>query len=264
MTALQPKPTPAADSAHALPRLLAVASGKGGVGKTWFSIALAHTLARQGHRVLLFDGDLGLANIDVQLGLQSDCDLGRYAEGSVALHDLVTGYKAGGFDVIVGRSGVRKLAALDGKRLQTLAFELRALAAEYDTVILDLGAGIGAQVRSLAALAELQLVITTDEPTALTDAYAYIKLTRQQSAQARLAAVINMAATKREGDRTFGTLFKACQNFLRFDLKLAGIVRRDPRVREAIKAQTPSTLRSPNGVASEDVEALALNLQVPA
>jgi flagellar biosynthesis protein FlhG len=261
MSVLKPKPVPAHDSAGALPRIMAVASGKGGVGKTWFSIALAHTLARQGERVLLFDGDLGLANVDVQLGIQSNVDLGRFADEKTSLHELVVGFPDGGFDVILGRSGMKKLLALGGRRMQQLAFELRALAAEYDAIILDLGAGIGHHVRALAALAELQLVIATDEPTALTDAYAYIKLTRAAAPDTRFAAVVNMAASRREGDRTYGTLRKVCRSFLQFDLPLAGIVRRDARVREAIKAQTPSTLRSPNGAASEDVESLASNLR---
>jgi flagellar biosynthesis protein FlhG len=112
-------------------------------------------------------------------------------------------------------------------------------------------------VRTLAAAAALQLVLATDEPTALTDAYALIKLTRQAEPAARLAAVINMAASRREGDRTYGTLLKACQNFLQFDLPLAGVIRRDPRVRDAVKAQMPSTLRSPSSPAAEDVAQLA-------
>src|SRR3546814_8298717 len=108
--------------------MLAVASGKGGVGKTWLSVTLAQALARSGKRVLLFDGDLGLANVDIQLGLQPRNDLGGVLDGSYALTDAVAAYPGGGFDVIAGRSGTGSLANISAARLQQLMAELVALA----------------------------------------------------------------------------------------------------------------------------------------
>src|SRR3546814_10651946 len=113
--------------------MLAVASGKGGVGKTWLSVTLAQALARSGKRVLLFDGDLGLANVDIQLGLQPRNDLGGVLDGSYALKDAVAAYPGGGFDVIAGRSGTGSLANISAARLQQLMAALVALRSEEHT-----------------------------------------------------------------------------------------------------------------------------------
>src|SRR5438552_1285509 len=116
--------------------VVAVASGKGGVGKTWFAITLAHAFARSGQRALLFDGDLGLANVDIQLGLMPERDLGGVIAGRITLAQATTRYADGGFDIIAGRSGNGSLATLPGQRLTQLRSELVALAASYDQVVL--------------------------------------------------------------------------------------------------------------------------------
>jgi flagellar biosynthesis protein FlhG len=241
-------------------RVVAVASGKGGVGKTWFSITLAHALARAGQRTLLFDGDLGLANVDIQLGLTPTRDLGAVLSGQATLGQVATPFADGGFDIIAGRSGSGGLANLPQQRLSALGEELTALARRYDRTIVDLGAGLERPVRYLASVAGTTLVVTTDEPTALTDAYAFIKVTNQESPGARLGVVVNLAATKRDGERTYGTLLKACKGFLKIEPPLYGIVRRDQKVRETIRHQTPLLTRYPNSEAAQDVEAVAKRL----
>ena len=120
-------------------QLIAVASGKGGVGKTWLSISLAQAMAHLDRRVLLFDGDLGLANVDIQLGLNPERDLGEVLAGRRDLEAVTLACAAGGFDVVAGRSGSGSLANLPGDKLEHLAAELRRQAAGYDRVILDLG-----------------------------------------------------------------------------------------------------------------------------
>src|ERR1700748_3695831 len=127
-------------------RLLAVASGKGGVGKTFFSITLSHALARRSLRTLLFDGDLGLANIDIQLGLMPQYDLGSVISGKLSLNQAAMKYDAGGFDVIAGRSGSGSLANIPLSRLQILGEDLGLVAARYDRIVLDLGAGVAKSV----------------------------------------------------------------------------------------------------------------------
>src|SRR3954468_8796614 len=119
-------------------RLIAVASGKGGVGKTFFSITLTHALARRGQRALLFDGDLGLANIDIQLGLMPQYDLGSVIAGKLSLNQAAMQYEPGGFDVIAGRSGSGTLANIPLSRLQIMGEDLALMASRYDRVILDL------------------------------------------------------------------------------------------------------------------------------
>ncbi|MBL8691906.1 MAG: MinD/ParA family protein [Rhodospirillaceae bacterium] len=234
--------------------VVAVASGKGGVGKTWFSITLSHALARAGRKTLLFDGDLGLANVDIQLGLTPDRDLGGVITGRIGLMQAATRYEEGGFDIVAGRSGTGSLATLPAQRLAQLGSEIVDVAKQYDQVVLDLGAGLDRTVRVLAASAGTTLVITTPEPTALTDAYAYIKVTHADEPTADLRVIVNMATNAAEGQRTYGTLLKACQGFLKISPPLAGIIRRDKKVAECIRRQSPLLTKFPSSDAAQDIE----------
>ena len=238
-------------------KLIAVASGKGGVGKTWFSITLSHALALAGKKVLLFDGDLGLANIDVQLGLMAKRDLNDVIEGNLSMENVVQRYEDGGFDVIAGRSGHGSLSSLPLPRLNDIIEQLRGLLPKYDAIIIDLGAGIDRTVRFMAAAADAAFVVTNDEPTALTDAYAFIKVSHMAGHSSNLHVVVNMTGSEKEGMATYGTLLKASKNFLKISPPLAGIVRQDKKVREAIRAQVPFLTRSRNTETAEDVEKIA-------
>lgn len=240
--------------------LLAVASGKGGVGKTWFSISLAHALAKMGKRVLLFDGDLGLANVDVQLGLMPKRDLNDVIRGRLSIDKVIQPFEEGGFDIIAGRSGQASLSALPSQRLTVLRDQLLDAAGQYDVVIADLGAGVDRTVRMFAATATSTVLITTDEPTSLTDAYAFIKLGNAAGMARNTSIVVNMAPSYAEGEKTYKTLLKACENFLRLSPPLAGTVRADSKVKDSIRNQTPLLIRSPNADAAEDITAIAKEL----
>jgi len=243
--------------------VIAIASGKGGVGKTWFAITLAHALARSGRRVLLFDGDLGLANVDIQLGLMPAHDIASVIAGRVALADAVLRHESG-FAILAGRSGSGALAGLDAAALEGMLVALRDAACEYDHIVLDLGAGIDRTTRRLGRFADLLLVLATEEPTSLTDAYAVLKLhhtdggTDVTKSEARI--VVNQASTALAGERTYATLARACAAFLGHTPKLAGIIRRDDRVRDAIRRQTLLLQRHPNAPAAADVERLVEGL----
>lgn len=237
--------------------LIAIASGKGGVGKTWFSVTLAHALAKSGKKVLLFDGDLGLANVDVQLGLMPKRDLNDVIRGRLGLDRVVQTFEEGKFDIIAGRSGQASLSALPSQRLALLRDQLLEVAAQYDVVIADLGAGVDRTVRMFSASAASTLLVTTDEPTALTDAYAFIKLGNAAGVSRNINIVINMASSISEGEKTYKTLLKACENFLRLSPPLMGLVRQDSRVKDCIRAQTPILNRTPNADAAMDVEKIA-------
>lgn len=240
--------------------IVAVASGKGGVGKTWFSITLANAMARAGRKVLLFDGDLGLANVDIQLGLMPKTDLGSVVAGRLTLNQALVNYADGGFDIIAGRSGSGTLANIPLSRLQMLGEDLVLLSNSYDKVVVDLGAGVEKTTRNFATQAGTILVVTTDEPTSLTDAYAFIKVTQMERPGSDMRIVVNMANSTREGERIYNTLLKACEGFLKISPPLAGVIRRDIKVREAIRNQTPILIRSPNSEAAADVEALVERL----
>jgi flagellar biosynthesis protein FlhG len=239
--------------------IIAVASGKGGVGKTWFSITLAHALALAGRKSLLFDGDLGLANVDVQLGCTPHRDLSSVVSGEIGLAQAVASHPCG-FDIIAGRSGSGNLASMSPTRLLELRAELGKFSQNYDWVVLDLGAGIERTVRILTGQARACLVITTDEPTAITDAYAYIKVTALDRLAEGIQIVVNMVSNQREGERTYGTLLRACREFLKLEPPLAGIIRRDDHVKESIRRQVALLTRFPNSPAAVDVEQIARHI----
>ncbi|MBC8445406.1 MAG: cobyrinic acid a,c-diamide synthase, partial [Rhodospirillaceae bacterium] len=212
-------------------------------------------------RALLFDGDLALANLDIQLGLMPKHDLGSVIAGRLTLNQAVLTYEEGNFDIVAGRSGSGGLANIPVSRLQVLGDDLGLLSAAYDKVIIDLGAGVERTVRQLTQSVGTCIVVATDEPTSLTDAYAFIKVTHMERPGADLRIVINMANSTREGERTYNTLLKACEGFLKISPPLLGVIRRDNKVREAIKSQSSILTRFPNSEAATDVEQIAEKLK---
>ena len=265
-----PKPT-AQRSPPKTPNLLVVASGKGGVGKTFISITLAHSLVMAGKRVLLFDGDLGLANIDVQLGIMPAYDLGNVIAGQIALEDAICSYQgtsaaetktAVDFHILAGKSGSGSLGSLSAAELKGLIQGLISLSGQYDYLIVDLPAGIDTAVTKLTLESENVFVVLTDEPTSLTDAYAYIKVIARHDPKTNFHIIVNQAPSKSEGQRTFASLANACRNFLSIELKLAGLVHRDSHVKQAIRHQTPILQRSPDSPAAKDVCKIAKTIAI--
>ncbi|MFC0570528.1 MAG: AAA family ATPase [Gluconobacter japonicus] len=250
-------------SASCRTRIIAVASGKGGVGKTWLSISLAQVLASSGYKVLILDGDFGLANVDIQLGLVPTHDVVDILSGDVTIKDGVQHFCGGigktaySFDVLAGRSGVSAVSGMNRDALDKLLLSLR-LARQYDFILVDLCAGIDPITRHLAAIADQLLAVTTDEPTALADVYAIMKLylrdrRRVGGDDMHCQLVINQASSHRSGVQTYEKLLQACRFFLKWEPQLAGTVRKDSRVSAAIRMQSSLLENFPTSPAAVDV-----------
>ncbi|WP_339860548.1 MinD/ParA family protein [Paremcibacter congregatus] len=245
-------------------QIITIASGKGGVGKTWVSTTLCHLLASEGKKILLFDGDLGLANVDIQLGLLPEADLGQVLSGAITLDQAITRYDSNGgkrgFDIISGQSGSGSLASIRKERLEDLNQDLVALSKQYDLTFLDLGAGVESSVMTLCETADRIVVVVTSDPTSLTDAYAFIKMNHMRNPAMKLGIIVNMVEDRHEGQKTFATLKKVCENFLRFTPEYLGSVRRDKHVVDAIRHQKPLLQRHPVSRAGEDIAEIAKKL----
>ncbi|MCP4923831.1 MAG: MinD/ParA family protein [bacterium] len=238
-----------------------IASGKGGVGKTWLSATLGHALCQGQEKVLLFDADLGLANLDIQLGLTPKCDLSTVIAGKASFKEaIVTVPNTKGLAVLAGQSGGGSLASLGPAQLAYIRQSIGQLGQEYDHVLMDLGAGIGGTVRALSPVARHCIVVLTPEPTSLADAYAFLKVTRRHCPEMDLVVVVNQVDSKREGQQVFDTLSTVCQKFLGFQPKLLGFVRRDRHVSDAIRAQAPYLTQYPATPTADDVIELAATL----
>jgi flagellar biosynthesis protein FlhG len=221
------------------PRLTAVGSGKGGTGKTFVSLALAQAFADLGERVLLCDADLGLSNTSVQLGLAYAGDLPGLLAGRTPLKNALVRVETQGhasFDLLAAPAGSGNLADANGKTAERLVSILRHAAA-HDRVLIDLGAGIGETVITLAAEADDAVAVVTPDPASLTDAYAFIKLVLRRTGGRAPALLVNIAAGDAEAKRTAEVLTKSARTFLKAAPAYIGFVPNDMRVVECLRRQ---------------------------
>ncbi|MBI5461783.1 MAG: MinD/ParA family protein [Gammaproteobacteria bacterium] len=223
-------------------RIIAVTSGKGGVGKTHLSVNLALQCARAGLRVGLFDADLGLANANLLLKLTPQQTLGDVIAGTARLQDVVL--SAYGIDIIPGSSGVTEMADLPVTSLRRLGDEFKALP-DYDLMVFDTSSGVGSNVLAFAAAAPELLLVITPEPTALTDAYALVKLLQRQHYPGRIKVVVNQVQSEHQALHTFEKFREVVRVYQGLTLPLLGWIPLDPRVTEAVRAQIPLTRFEP-------------------
>ena len=243
-------------------RTFAVTSGKGGVGKSNVALNLSILLSAAGNRVALVDADLGLANLDVLANVTVRANLSHVIAGSRTLNEIILDLPSG-VQLVPGASGLARLADLSDFQRAKLLRELTALEADNDVIIVDCSAGIGPDVMSFACGADHVMIVTTPEPTAITDGYAVIKSITQRGCGGDVSLLVNMAANRQEARMTQQRIAGVARQFLATKVFNAGYVLIDPKVREAVKRRQPFVLSSPRCPASRCLAALATKLQSP-
>jgi len=244
---------------HARARIVTVASGKGGVGKTITSINLGICLAAGGNRVILVDADLGLANCDVMLNLNSRYNIHHVLHGEVALEEIMIPV-SGGLQVVVGGSGLAELANLSEFERHRLVDILSDLHTQADVVIFDTGAGINRNVMTFVDLADLVLVVGTPEPAAITDAYAMIKTAAQHGVSGHVSVLMNRVGSRLEARTCQQRLAQVAKQFLDITLYDVGYIVEDPCVIQAVKKRKAFVLEHPKSQASYCMMNLAARL----
>ncbi|BCE01893.1 flagellar biosynthesis protein FlhG [Marinicellulosiphila megalodicopiae] len=217
-------------------QVIAVTGGKGGVGKSNVSINVAISLAQQGKRVVLLDADLGLANIDVLLGLTAHHTILDVLEGRCDLDDIMIEGPEG-IKIIPAASGAKKMANLTEKEHAGIVHAFSEIGYDIDTLIVDTAAGISTTVVSFVSAAQDVLVVVCDEPTSVTDAYALIKLLAQESKTHHFRILCNMVRTSHEGQQLFNKLLKVTERFLDVTLQFVGSIPFDENVRKSVQRQ---------------------------
>ncbi len=218
-------------------RVIAVTSGKGGVGKTNVSVNLAIAMAREGRRIMLLDADLGLANVDVLLGLPAGPNLSHVVDGEYSLEEVIIN-GPGDVKIVPASSGVQRMAELTTREHAGLINAFNTLAFDIDVLIIDTAAGISDSVQRFNLAAQHIVVVVCDEPASITDAYALIKLLHREHGQERFHVLANMAASDKEGRDLFRKLVKVSDRFLDVSLDFLGVVPFDECVRKAIQKQS--------------------------
>jgi len=217
-------------------KVIAVASGKGGVGKTHVSVNLAYQLARMEKRVLLLDADLGLANVDILLGLRAGRNLSHVISGEAALSDILL-QGPGGLSVVPAASGIKRMADLGPADHARIIQAFSALRNDVDVMIIDTAAGISDSVVSFSRASQHMLVVVNDEPTSMADAYGLIKVLQRDAGITRFRVLCNRMNSEHQGRQVFAKLKEVADRFLDVVLEYAGMVPNDPFIQRALQRQ---------------------------
>lgn len=241
-------------------RVIAVTSGKGGVGKTSLSVNLAIELAKRGKKVVVFDADFGLANVEVMLGIRPTYNLLDLIHNGKSIEEIITNGPCGiGF--ISGGSGVSELASLDNESIRLLISKLVQLDSLYDVVIIDTGAGITDSVMEFVLVSPEVLLVVTPEPTSITDSYSLLKILRRKHDFNPLYKTINVVANRTtnedEGREIYHKINTVSSKFLNTSLKYTGSIPYDRNASMAIIEQKPVVLAYPGSIAAKAVSQIA-------
>jgi len=240
-------------------RIIAVTSGKGGVGKTNFTINFALALISFGQRVIVLDADLGLANIDVVLGLTPKHNLYHVLKGDKEIQDIII-QGPEGLQIIAGGSGIQEMANLRRWQIEQFIDKLGELEGMADILIIDTAAGLSRNVMSFVLAADEVILITTPEPTAITDAYGLVKAMAAKKRHGLVHLVVNKVESAQEADMTASKLSIVAQKFLKLNIGHMGFILDDPNVSKAVKSQEPFLLKYPKSSATHCVQRLAAHM----
>ncbi len=243
-------------SSNNMVKVIAVTGGKGGVGKTNVTINTAVSMAAQGLRVLVLDADLGLANVDVLLGLRAERNLSHVLSGECELDEiLVTGPQ--GIQIVPASSGTQSMVELTPTQHAGLIRAFSEMETRFDVLLVDTAAGISDMVLSFSRAAQNVMLVVCDEPTSITDAYALIKILSREHGVFKFKIVANMVRSLREGQELFAKLTKVTDRFLDVALELVATVPFDENVRKAVRKQQVVSEAFPKSAASIAFRTLA-------
>lgn len=240
--------------------VIAITSGKGGVGKSNVAVNLAIQLASAGRDVVLLDADLGLANADVLCNVDLPYNLSHVIARKKELAEVLV--KApGGFRLIGGASGLARMADLSDFDRQRLVNALGELESQADFILIDTGAGISPNVLSFTRAADDVVIVTTPEPTAITDAYAVVKVVSREESERRLSLLVNQVRSSMEARVVYDRIAKVARQFLNVNVYDAGSIPRDESVPYAVRQRTPFVLGAPRCAAAQSIGQLAMRLE---
>jgi flagellar biosynthesis protein FlhG len=244
--------------ASGLVKIFAVVSGKGGVGKTNVSVNLAISMAQMGKKVLLMDADIGMTNADIVMGINYDHDLFDYLEGRAGIKDII--YEGPeGVKVISGGAGLLKMESLNEDTQKTFIDELIELGG-FDVMVIDNGAGISRETLSFITFAHEVILVTTPEPTSITDAYRVLKAISIYRLKPTVKLIVNKVASVEAGEETYTKLQTTAKAFLTVDVEKCGYIFDDVRLEKAIMKQEPVVLAYPHALSSTNIRDIAAKI----
>ena len=238
------------------PLTVALSSGKGGVGKTTLSVNLGMTLACMGRRVLVVDGDLGLANVDILLDIDVEANIRDVLDEGADPMSVVVEVEEG-FSILPASSGVVEMVQLGADEQEAFEEVLRNLGKDFDLVLVDTAAGIGRDVLWFNTFVDQNVVVLTPDPTAVTDAYALMKVLRQEHDRGPFFCVVNNANTTEEGERIARGITEVAERFLEVEVNVLGVVQSDDHVRAALRDKTPCVKKSPDCPMARELQVIA-------
>lgn len=246
------------ESGNATTKIITVTSGKGGVGKSNFVVNLAITLQNKGKKVLIFDADLGMGNDDVLMGLYPKHNIFDIVFTGLEIKDIIV-EGTNGINLIPAGSALSNAEELNESQRNTFLKKLETLD-EYDYILMDTGAGVNKDVLSFIAASEELIIITTPEPTSLTDGYSLIKATDHYKLKAKAKIVVNKAFTQQEGEETYRKFERAVSRFLKINIEYLGCILEDKKLVQSVRQQKPFVVLFPDCDASNDIENIAMKI----